>query len=328
MAQMTILEAINAAMARALADDPNVLILGEDIGTEGGIFRTTQGLQNRFGKNRVIDTPLDEKGIVAHAVGMALYGMRPIVEMQFSGFIHDAFEQIMICAAKYRWCTGGMYTCPMVVRAPSYGGIRGGFWHSQSPEPYYAHGGGIKIVSPSTAEDCYGLLLAAIQDPDPVLVLEPVPLYRAIRGEVNDDGVAMPLGKASIVREGKDLTLLTWGPLRYDCERVANRLAEQRGYDVEVIDLRSLIPLDLDCILASVKKTGRLVVTHEAPTSGGFGSELAAVIQHKAFGYLHCPIERVAPPDLPYGYAGADAYYRPSERRIENGVTRAMEFLV
>jgi pyruvate/2-oxoglutarate/acetoin dehydrogenase E1 component len=328
MASMTILEALNAAMAYELEHDSNVLVLGEDVGTEGGIFRTTQGLQRRFGRSRVIDTPLDEKGIVAHAVGMALYGMKPIVEMQFSGFIHDAFEQIMVCAAKYRWCTGGMYSCPMVVRAPSFGGIRGGFWHSQSPEPYYVHGGGLKIVAPSTAEDCYGLLLAAIRDPDPVLVLEPVPLYRAIRGEVEDDGTALQIGKARIVREGKDLTLITWGPLRYDCERLAQRLMAERGFDVEVIDLCSIIPYDLECLLASVKKTGRVVIVHEAPTSGGFASELATVLQQKAFGYLHAPIERVTPPDLPYGYAGADAWYRPNERRIENAVTRTLEFLV
>jgi pyruvate/2-oxoglutarate/acetoin dehydrogenase E1 component len=325
---MTILDALNAAMAYELEHDPDVLILGEDVGTEGGIFRTTQGLQARFGKNRVIDTPLDEKGIAAHAVGMALYGMKPIVEIQFSGFIHDAFEQIMICAAKYRWCTGGMYTCPMVIRAPSFGGIRGGFWHSQSPEAYYIHGGGIKVVAPSTVADCYGLLLAAIRDPDPVLVLEPVPLYRAVRGEITDEGAALEFGKARIVREGKDLTLITWGPLRYDCERVATQLYEERNVDVEVIDLCSLIPYDIACLLASLKKTGRALIVHEAPTSGGFAAELAMVLQKKAFGYLHAPIERVTPPDLPYGYAGADAYYRPSERRIRNGVIRTMEFLV
>jgi pyruvate/2-oxoglutarate/acetoin dehydrogenase E1 component len=325
---MTILDAINAAMAYELEHDPDVLVLGEDVGTEGGIFRTTQGLQARFGKSRVIDTPLDEKGIAAHAVGMALYGMKPIVEIQFSGFIHDAFEQIMICAAKYRWCTGGMYTCPMVVRAPSFGGIRGGFWHSQSPEAYYIHGGGIKIVAPSTPEDCYGLLLAAIRDPDPVLVLEPVPLYRAVRGEVSDDGKALPIGQARVVRQGTDLTMITWGPLRYDCERVVDQLRAERGFAIELIDLCSLIPYDVETLVASVKKTGRVVIAHEAPASGGFAGELATVLQRKAFGYLHAPIERVTPPDLPYGYAGADAYYRPSERRIRSGVVRTMEFLV
>ena len=328
MAQMTVLEALNAAMAHELQRDPDVVLLGEDVGTEGGIFRTTEGLQLRFGNHRVIDTPLDEKGIAAHAVGMALYGLKPIVEIQFSGFIHDAFEQFMFCASKYRWATGGMYTVPMVVRAPSFGGIRGGFWHSQSPEPYYIHGGGIKVIAPATPRDAYGMMLAAVRDPDPVLVLEPVPLYRSLRGEVEDDGVALELGQAQVVREGRDLTLLTWGPLRHDCLGVAQALADERGWDIEVIDLRSLVPYDEDTIVASVRKTGRLVIVHEAPMSGGFGGELAAMVQQKAFGYLHCPIERVAPPDLPYGYAGADQFYRPNERRIRAGIARTMEFQI
>lgn len=328
MAQMTVLEALNAAMAHELERNPDVVLLGQDVGTEGGIFRTTEGLQLRFGSHRVIDTPLDEKGIAAHAVGMALYGLKPIVEIQFSGFIHDAFEQIMFCASKYRWATGGMYTVPMVVRAPSFGGIRGGFWHSQSPEPYYIHGGGIKVIVPSTPRDAYGMMLAAVRDPDPVLVLEPVPLYRSLRGEVEDNGIALELGQAEVVREGRDLTLLTWGPLRHDCLGLAQALHSERGWDIEVIDLRSLVPYDEDTLLASVRKTGRLVIVHEAPMSGGFGAELAAMVQQKAFGYLHCPIERVAPPDLPYGYAGADQFYRPNERRICAGIARTMEFQV
>jgi pyruvate/2-oxoglutarate/acetoin dehydrogenase E1 component len=328
MTQMTVLEALNAAMVHELQRDPLVVVLGEDVGTQGGIFRTTEGLQERFGVNRVIDTPLDEKGIAAHAIGMALYGLRPIVEIQFSGFIHDAFEQFMFCASKYRWLTGGMYSVPLVVRAPSFGGIRGGFWHSQSPESYFIHGGGMKVIAPATPQDAYSMLLAAIRDPDPVLVLEPVPLYRSLRGEVLDDGVAAELGVAEVVREGRDLTLVTWGPLRHDCMRVAQTLAEQNGYDIEVIDLRSLVPYDEACIVNSVMKTGRLVIAHEAATSGGFGGELAAVVQQKAFGFLRCPIERVAPPDLPYGYAGADQFYRPNARRITAAVVRTMEFLV
>lgn len=328
MTQMTVLEALNAAMVHELQRDPLVVVLGEDVGTQGGIFRTTEGLQERFGVNRVIDTPLDEKGIAAHAIGMALYGLRPIVEIQFSGFIHDAFEQFMFCASKYRWLTGGMYSVPLVVRAPSFGGIRGGFWHSQSPESYFIHGGGMKVIAPATPQDAYSMLLAAIRDPDPVLVLEPVPLYRSLRAEVLDDGVAAELGVAEVVREGRDLTLVTWGPLRHDCMRVAQTLAEQKGYDIEVIDLRSLVPYDEACIVNSVMKTGRLVIAHEAATSGGFGGELAAVVQQKAFGFLRCPIERVAPPDLPYGYAGADQFYRPNARRISAAVVRTMEFLV
>lgn len=325
MTRMTMLEACNAAMAHALESDPDVLLLGEDVGTAGGIFRASQGLAQRFGGDRVIDTPLDEKGIVAHAVGMALYGARPIAEIQFSGFIHDAFEQIMFCGAKYRWLTGGEYSCPLTVRAPSFGGIKGGFWHSQSPEAYFVHGGGMKIVVPSTVEDAYRLLLAAIRDEDPVLVLEPVPLYRALSGEIDDDGEDAPLGVAEIVRAGSDVTLLTYGPMRHVATRLAEELAAER-IDVEVIDLRSLVPLDLDAIVASVTRTGRLVVAHEASRSLGFGAELVSLVTERAFDHLHAPPERVAAPDLPYSFSTGDEYYRPNADRIAAAVRRTVEF--
>jgi pyruvate/2-oxoglutarate/acetoin dehydrogenase E1 component len=324
MAELTVLEALNAAMAFEMARDEDVVILGEDVGTAGGIFRTTQGLQRRFGPDRVIDTPLDEKGIAAHAVGMALFGMKPIAEIQFSGFIHDAFEQIMFCGAKYRWATAGQYSVPLVVRAPSFGGIHGGFWHSQSPEAYYAHGGGVKVLAPSTPGDAYGLLLAAIRDPDPVLILEPVPLYRSLRDEVADDGIAVPIGEAVVVRPGSDVTVATYGPIRHDCLRVAERLAPE--CDVEVIDLRSLVPFDLDTLVGSVQRTGRLVIVHEAPLSAGFGAELAATVQQHAFGFLEAPIERLAAPDMPYPFGGGDAYYRPGETRIEAAIRRTVKF--
>lgn len=326
MPRLNVLEALNAAMAHELEHDPDVVILGEDVGQAGGIFRVTAGLQQRFGSNRVIDTPLDEKGIAAHAVGMALYGLKPIAEMQFSGFIHDAFEHIMYCGAKYRWASGGQYTVPMVVRAPSFGGIKGGLWHSQSVEAYYLHGGGIKVVVPSTPQDAYGLMIAAIRDPDPTLVLEPVPLYRTLADEVELDGAPIPIGPATMVRPGADLTVVVYGPLRHWVARVADELAEKRGYDIEVIDLRTLVPFDSEMVIASVKKTGRLVSVHEAQLSGGFGAELAAVVQEKAFGYLHAPIERVAAPDVPYHFSIGDEYYRPSETRIRKAIIRTMEF--
>lgn len=326
VAEMTVLQAINTALHRAMSDDDRVVLLGEDVGTAGGIFRTSQSLQQRFGVDRVIDTPLDEKGIAAHAIGMALYGLRPVMEIQFSGFIHDAFEQLMFCGSKYRWLTGGQYTCPMVVRAPSFGGIKGGFWHSQSPEPYFVHGGGMKIVCPSTAADAYGLLLAAIADPDPVLVLEPVPLYRSLRGNVVDDGKALPIGIAATVRRGQDLTLVTWGPLRHDAVAVAEDLAAEQGYDVEVIDLRSLVPYDLDTVAESIRRTGRLVVVHEAAQSLGFGAELITQVQEETFGYLHAPALRVAPPDLPYPFSGGDEDYKPDRTRIAQAIIRTMEF--
>lgn len=326
MAQMNVLQALNAAMAHEMERDPTVVLLGEDVGNAGGIFRVTHGLQQRFGVERVIDTPLDEKGIAAHAVGMAMFGAKPVVEIQFAGFIHDAHEQIAFCASKYRWATGGEYGVPLVIRTPSFGGIMGGFWHSQSPETYYIHGGGMKVVAPSTPQDAYGLLLAAIRDPDPVLVLEPAVLYRHLTGEVADDGQALPIGAGTRVREGSDVTVVTYGPLRHFAHKVADRLSAEGGIDAEVIDLRSLYPYDLPMVLASVTKTGRLVIVHEAPQSLGFGAELAAEVQARAFGYLQAPIERVCAPDVPYSYRVGDEYYRPNEARIAAGIRRVMEY--
>ena len=326
MTQVTVLEALNRAMAHELEHDPSVVILGEDVGKAGGIFRTTTGLQQRFGAHRVIDTPLDEQGIAAHAIGMALYGLKPIVEIQFSGFIHDAFEQIMFCGAKYRWASGGQYSCPMVVRAPSYGGIKGGFWHSQSPEAFYVHSGGMKIVAPSTPRDAYGLLLAAIRDPDPVLVLEPVPLYRALSDDIELDGQALPIGPANKVKSGEDLTIVTYGPIRYSVAEVAAAIEQERGASLEIIDLRSLVPFDIEMVLASVKKTGRMLVIHEAPQSLGFGAELVALLQEKAFGYLKAPIGRVTAPDVPYHFSIGDEFYRPNAARIRKGILRTLEF--
>lgn len=324
--KLNLMEAISAGMAHELETDPDVVLMGEDVGQAGGIFRTSTGLQQRFGSSRVIDTPLDEKGIVAHAVGMALYGLKPIVEIQFSGFIHDAFEHIMFCATRYRWASGGQYSCPMVIRSPSYGGIKGGFWHSQSCEAFFVHHGGLKILVPSTPEDAYRMMIAAVRDPDPVLLVEPVPLYRAMSSEIVLDGIPADIGRAEIVRKGNDVTILTYGPIRHQASKVADELAEETGTSVEVIDLRTLIPFDIDCILRSVRKTGRVVVVHEAPLSLGFGAELAAVVQEKAFGYLHTPILRVTAPDVPYHFSIGDECYRPNAHRIKTAIARAMEF--
>ena len=326
MAQMNVIEALRAAMAWELEHDPDVVILGEDVGTAGGIFRTTQGLQNRFGAQRVIDTPMDECGIAAHAVGLALAGMKPIAEIQFSGFIHNAHEQIMFCAAKYRWMSGGEYTAPMVIRAPSFGGIMGGVWHSDSPESYYIHGGGIKIVAPSTPQDAYALMLAAIRDPDPVLILEPVPLYRSLSGNVEDNGEAGEIGIAETVRPGQDITAVTYGPLRHVVEAVADELAGTDGIDVEVIDLKSLIPYDIERLVESVNRTGRLVIIHEASQTLGFGAELAAELQQRCFGYLQAPIDRVCAPDVPYSYRVGDDFRKPGAKRIRIALKKIMEF--
>ncbi len=326
MPKMTVLESLNAAMAHELERDPDVVLLGEDVGRAGGIFRTSQGLQQRFGSHRVIDTPLDEKGIVAHAVGMALYGLKPIAEVQFSGFIHDAFEHIMFCAARYRWASGGQYSCPMVIRAPSFGGIKGGLWHSQSVEAYFVHHGGIKILCPTTPEDAYSMMLAAVRDPDPVLLVEPVPLYRAMSADFEPHDQAAEIGRAEIVRPGDDVTVLTFGPIRHCVVEVADELSQDEGYESEVIDLRTIIPYDIETIIASVRRTGRVVIIHEAPLSMGFGAELAAVVQERAFGYLHTPIQRLAAPDVPYHFSIGDQYYRPSRQRIKNAIVRTMEF--
>lgn len=324
--KLTMLEALRAGMAHMLKTDDSVVLMGEDVGRSGGIFRTSTGLAQRFGGHRVIDTPLDEKGIVAHAIGMALYGLRPIVEMQFSGFIHDAFEHIMFCAARYRWASGGQYSCPLVIRSPSFGGIKGGFWHSQSAEAYFFHHGGIKVLSPSTPEDAYRMMITAVQDPDPVLLLEPVPLYRSMSAEFEADGVPAAFGEARIVRPGTDATLLAYGPIVHECEKVANALAASGGADVEVIDLRCLMPYDIETILGSVRKTGRVVIAHEAPVTMGFGAELAAVLQEKAFGYLRAPIDRVGAPDVPYHFSIGDEMYRPTANNIRAGITRVTEF--
>jgi len=324
--ETTVLEAIKAGMSDAMEADDNVILMGEDVGLAGGIFRTSTGLQQRFGSKRVIDTPLDEKGIVAHGIGLALYGLRPIVEIQFSGFIHDAFEHIMFCAARYRWASGGQYSCPMVIRAPSFGGIKGGFWHSQSVEAYFVHHGGMKILCPSTPEDAYRMMLAAVQDPDPVLLIEPVPLYRSLSASFERDGIPAKIGEAEVVRRGRDLTILTYGPMRYQCLEAAGVMATKAGIESEVIDLRSLIPFDIETILTSVKKTGRVIIVHEAPLSMGFGAELVAVIQDKAFGYLHAPIQRVAAPDVPYHFSIGDEVYKPNAQRIGLAIKRIMEF--
>lgn len=325
-AEINVLEAIKAGMADAMEADADVILMGEDVGRAGGIFRTSTGLHQRFGSKRVIDTPLDEKGIVAHGVGLALYGLKPIVEIQFSGFIHDAFEHIMFCAARYRWASGGQYSCPMVIRAPSFGGIKGGFWHSQSVEAYFVHHGGMKILCPSTPEDAYRMMLAAVQDPDPVLLVEPVPLYRSLSAAFERDGKPAKIGEAEVVRSGRDVTILTYGPMRYEALKAADELADAGGIETEVIDLRSLIPFDIETILTSVKKTGRVIVVHEAPLSMGFGAELTAVVQEKAFGYLHTPIQRVAAPDVPYHFSIGDEVYRPNAGRIGLAIKRSMEF--
>lgn len=299
MSQMNLVQAIQSGLRNALQNDENVLLMGEDIGRLGGVFRVTQGLRAEFGADRVIDTPLSETGIVGTAIGMALHGLRPVSEIQFADFIYPAFDQLVSEAAKYRYRTAGEFQVPMVVRTPYGGGIRGGQYHSQSPESLFIHTAGLKVVCPSNPYDAKGLLLQAIQDPDPVVFFEPKRVYRAVKMEVPEDSYTLPLSEAKVVREGSALTCVAWGAMLLEAFAAAEEAAAQ-GVDVEVIDLRTLWPLDIDTLIASVHKTGRLVVVHEAPRTCGFGAELVSLVTERAFLHLEAPPVRVTGFDTPF----------------------------
>lgn len=298
MTEMTLVQAIQSGLRDALRDDPDVVLLGEDIGRLGGVFRVTQGLQEEFGPDRVLDTPLSETGIVGTAIGMALNGLRPVSEIQFADFIYPAFDQLVSEASKYRYRTAGEFHVPMVVRAPYGGGIRGGQYHSQSPESLFIHTAGLKVVCPSNPYDAKGLLLQAIADEDPVVYLEPKRVYRAVKMEVPDAPYTVPLGSAKVVRPGARVTCIAWGAMLYEAFAAAERVADD-GVDVEVIDLRTLWPLDVETLVRSVEKTGRLVVVHEAPRTCGFGAELVSLLTERAFLRLEAPPIRVTGFDTP-----------------------------
>jgi 2-oxoisovalerate dehydrogenase E1 component beta subunit len=314
MPTMNIIQAVNDALRLEMRRDPDVVVLGEDVGKFGGVFRATQGLHEEFGADRVIDTPLAEGGIIGAAVGMALYGLKPVPEIQFADFIYPAFDQIVSEVAKYRYRSGGQYACPMVIRTPYGGGIKGGHYHSQSPETHFVHTAGLKVVVPSNPYDAKGLLLTAMRDPDPILFFEPKRVYRAAKGEVPSGDYEVPIGKARVTREGSGLTVIAWGAMWHEADQAA-REAEAEGLDCEVIDLRSLQPLDTDTIVASVKKTGRAVVVHEAPRTCGFGAELAAILQERCFLHLEAPITRVTGLDTPFPYT-LEMEYLPRAPRI------------
>jgi len=318
MTELTLVQAVNRGLAEAMRADPEVLMLGEDIGLNGGVFRATEGLQKEFGEERVIDTPLSETGIIGTAIGMALYGLKPVAEIQFLDFIYPAFDQIVSELAKFRYRSGGQYPCHVVVRSPYGGGVKGGLYHSQSAEAYFAHTAGLKVVIPSTPADAKGLLLTAIFDEDPVLFLEPKRLYRAVTGEVPDGDHRVPFGQARIVREGNDVTILAYGAMVPVASQTAEMLAPE-GISVEVLDLRSLVPLDEAAVLASVEKTGRVVILHEAPRFCGYGAELAAVIAEKALYSLKAPIARVTGYDTPFPYA-LENLYLPNAERVASAV--------
>jgi 2-oxoisovalerate dehydrogenase E1 component beta subunit len=304
--------------------DPRVVVLGEDVGRFGGVFRVTDGLQKEFGADRCIDTPLAESGIVGTAIGMALYGMRPVPEIQFGDYVYPAFDQIVNELAKFRYRSGGEYTAPVVVRMPVGGGIRGGHYHSQSPEAFFTHIPGLKVVCPSNPVDAKGLLASAIRDDDPVIFMEPKRHYRAPKAEVPAGEYTIPLGEAKVVREGGQVTVIAWSAMVLTALEAAQKGAA-RGFDLEVIDLRTLVPFDQDRILASVKKTGRVVIVHEAPRTSGFGAELAATIQEKAILHLEAPILRVTGFDTPFPYT-LEHEYLPDADRILDAVERVVSF--
>ncbi len=318
MPQMTMLDALNDAMHIAFDKDDAVVALGEDIGKKGGVFGTTAGLFDKFGAERVMDTPLSECGIIGTAIGMALYGLRPIPEIQFLDFIYPGFDQIVSEAAKMRYRSGGQWTCPMVIRTPSGGGIRGGHYHSQSSEAYFAHTPGLRVVMPSTPREAKGLLLNSIFQDDPVLFMEPKALYRHGKEEVEEGFFTVDLDKARIARQGKDVTLVTWGAMVVVSEEAA-KLAAEKDIDVEIIDLRSILPWDIETVLESVKKTGRCVAVQEAPRTGGFASEVAATVAEKAVEYLEAPIGRVSGFDTPFPYT-LEHVYKPDKKRVLNAI--------
>ena len=324
MPTWNIIQAVNDALKLEMRKDKRVVILGEDVGKFGGVFRATSGLFEEFGPDRVMDTPLAEAGIIGTAIGMALYGLKPVPEIQFSDFIFPAVDQIVNEVAKYRYRSGGQYTCSMVIRTPYGGGIRGGHYHSQSPETYFLHTPGLKVVVPSNPYDAKGLLLSALRDPDPVLFFEPKRVYRAAKGDVPEGDYAIPLGQAKVTREGSQVTVLAWGAMWHEVDDAA-RQAEAEGIDCEVLDLRSLQPLDIDAITRSVVKTGRAVVVHEAPRTCGFGAELTALIQERCFLHLEAPITRVTGLDTPFPYT-LEEHYLPRAPRILRAIRDAARY--
>jgi len=325
MAEVTLVGAVAMALARAMADDETVVVLGEDVGVDGGVFRATEGLHARFGGERVIDTPLAETGILGMAVGMAAQGLRPVAEMQFLGFTYPAVDQIVNHAARLRNRTRGRLSCPLVVRAPFGGGIRAPEHHSESTEAMFAHIPGLRVVVPSSPGRAYGLLLAAIRDPDPVIFLEPKRIYRVIKEAVSDDGAALALDTCFTLREGGDVTLVSWGAMTRETLEAADRLAA-RGVSAEVIDVATLKPLDMETILASVEKTGRCVIVHEATYSGAVGADIAARLAERGLLSLLAPVERVAGYDTIMPLYRLEDRYMPSVARIAAAARRCIDF--
>lgn len=324
MTVKTVAQALNDALDLALGKDETVVVMGEDVGRTGGVFRITDGLHQRYGPDRVIDTPVAESAIVGVGLGMAIAGMRPVLELQFMGFSYPAYDQIINHVARIRNRSRHRFTAPMVIRIPFGGGIGAAEHHSDSMEAIYTHIPGLKVVAPSTPFDAKGLLLAAIEDPDPVVFLEPIRLYRAVKEDVPDGWYTQPLGEARVETEGSDVTMITWGAMTKEARQAVTVLAAE-GIRAELIDLRSLVPLDEDAIFESVEKTGRAVVIHEAPRTGGFGGEIAAVIQERCLYELSAPIQRVTGWDTVFPLKRSEHHYLPSVERIVAAVRRTLE---
>ena len=323
MAELTLVEAVNDALHCELARDENVMVLGEDVGRSGGVFRATAGLRDRFGANRCFDTPLAEAGLLGAAVGLCMAGWRPVCEMQYDAFSYPCLDQLITHVGRYRWRSGGRMEFPITIRMPYGGGVRAPELHDDSPEAYYVHTPGVKVAIPSTPADAKGLLAAAIRDPDPVVIFEPKLVYRTARGEVPEGDHIVPLGKARIAREGTDATLIAYGAMIPVCERAAGELVGEAS--CEVIDIRSLRPLDTETILASVAKTGRVVIVHEAPRTAGFGAELAALVAEHALFDLQAPVLRVTGYDVPYPYWALEDAYVPSPARVVAAVRQVTD---
>jgi 2-oxoisovalerate dehydrogenase E1 component beta subunit len=321
---LNIVQTVNGTLRNEMRKDSNVIVLGEDVGRNGGVFRATDGLLDEFGSERVIDTPLAEDGIVGMAIGMALYGLNPVAEIQFMDFIYPAFNQIVSELAKLRYRSGGQYPAHLVIRTPYGGGVKGGHYHSQSTEAYFIHTPGLIVVTPSTPYDTKGLLLSSIRSKDPVMFLEPKRIYRTFKEEVPDEDYTIPIGKAKQVSEGSDVTLISWGAMVQTCQQ-AVQLASNEGIGTDLLDMRSLLPFDLDAILNSVKKTGRVVVAHEATKIAGFGAEISAQINERAIDSLKGPIIRVAGYDTPFPYALENSYM-PSPERVLRAIRKVVAY--
>lgn len=323
--KLNLIQAVTQALDNELELDKSVVVYGEDVGVEGGVFRATVGLQEKYGEARVFDSPLAESGIVGTAIGMAVNGMKPVVELQFMGFSYPAFNQIINHVARMRNRSRGKFTLPMVIRAPYGGGIRALEHHSESTEAMYAHIPGLKVVIPSTPYDAKGLLIAAIRDPDPVLFLEPKRIYRAFRQDVPIEAYELPIGKAKLVQEGEDVTIVTWGAMVRDVQKAAE-LVKEKGVNPEILDLRTISPMDRDAIIDSVKKTGRVIVVHEAPKSFGVGAEIISLVNEKAFLYLEAPPTRVTGFDTIFPLPKGEHHYIPTPERIAKSIFDVVKF--